>query len=85
MECVFIVRVCETPIFRKYDYENFLATLLLPKTARRAAFAIRAFNVEIAQVCTLRSTFVTEQYFGSILPDPHRIICEISTHNFGLL
>ncbi|KAI0221745.1 NADH dehydrogenase (ubiquinone) complex I, assembly factor 6, partial [Lamellibrachia satsuma] len=40
---------------RKYDYENFLATLLLPKTARRAAFAIRAFNVEIAQIRDLVS------------------------------
>ncbi|KAK2193638.1 hypothetical protein NP493_11g14025 [Ridgeia piscesae] len=42
-------------IVRKYDYENFLATLLLPKTARRAAFAVRAFNVEIAQIRDLVS------------------------------
>ncbi|XP_064610533.1 NADH dehydrogenase (ubiquinone) complex I, assembly factor 6-like [Liolophura sinensis] len=37
-------------LVRKYDYENFLATLLYPKTYRSAAFAIRSLNVEIAQV-----------------------------------
>ena len=36
--------------FRKYDYENFLCTLLLPKDVRPSAIAIRAFNVELAQV-----------------------------------
>lgn len=36
--------------FRKHDYENFLCTLLLPHGTRTAAFAIRAFNVEVAQV-----------------------------------
>ncbi|KAK0172546.1 hypothetical protein PV328_005852 [Microctonus aethiopoides] len=35
---------------RKYDYENYLCTLLLPKNLRAAAFAIRAFNVEIAVI-----------------------------------
>lgn len=35
---------------RKSDYENFLCTLLLPHSIRSAAFAIRAFNVEVAQV-----------------------------------
>ncbi|GFO05866.1 NADP dehydrogenase (ubiquinone) complex i, assembly factor 6 [Plakobranchus ocellatus] len=34
----------------KSDYENYLGTLLLPKDAQRAAFALRAFNVELAQV-----------------------------------
>ncbi|OWF40792.1 NADH dehydrogenase (ubiquinone) complex I, assembly factor 6 [Mizuhopecten yessoensis] len=34
----------------KYDHENFLCTLLYPKSAREAAIAIKAFNVEIAQV-----------------------------------
>ncbi|XP_023931837.1 NADH dehydrogenase (ubiquinone) complex I, assembly factor 6 [Lingula anatina] len=37
-------------LVRKHDYENFLCTLLLPESYRSAAFAIRAFNVEIAQV-----------------------------------
>jgi len=35
---------------RQYDFENFLCTLLLPERARRGAIAIRAFNIEIAQV-----------------------------------
>ncbi|XP_005098752.1 NADH dehydrogenase (ubiquinone) complex I, assembly factor 6 [Aplysia californica] len=37
-------------LVRKSDYENYLATLLLPKNVQRAAFALRAFNVELAQV-----------------------------------
>ncbi|GFS04190.1 NADH dehydrogenase (ubiquinone) complex I, assembly factor 6 [Elysia marginata] len=37
-------------LVRKYDYENYLGTLLLPKNVQRAAFALRAFNVELAQV-----------------------------------
>lgn len=35
---------------RKNDYENFLCTLLLPHSIKSAAFAVRAFNVEVAQV-----------------------------------
>ncbi|KAG5889008.1 hypothetical protein JTB14_033938 [Gonioctena quinquepunctata] len=35
---------------RKYDYENFICTLLLQNTSRTCAFAIRSFNVEVAQV-----------------------------------
>ncbi|XP_055892662.1 NADH dehydrogenase (ubiquinone) complex I, assembly factor 6-like [Biomphalaria glabrata] len=37
-------------LVRKSDYENYLGTLLLPKSSQRAAFAIRAFNIELAQV-----------------------------------
>jgi len=37
-------------LVKKRDYEHFLATLLLPKEVRRAAVALRAFNVEIASV-----------------------------------
>lgn len=37
-------------LVKKGDYENYLATLLLAKEAQRAAFALRAFNVELAQV-----------------------------------
>ncbi|XP_078034657.1 NADH dehydrogenase (ubiquinone) complex I, assembly factor 6 homolog sicily isoform X2 [Augochlora pura] len=37
-------------MLRKYDYENFLCTLSLSAETRSAAFAIRAFNVEVAQV-----------------------------------
>lgn len=36
-------------ITRKYDYENYLCTLLLPRELRRAAFALRAFNVEVSR------------------------------------
>lgn len=37
-------------LVRRCDYENFLCTLLLPHRIKAAAFAIRAFNVEVAQV-----------------------------------
>ena len=37
------------------DYENYLAILLLPAAVRSAAFAVRAFNVQIAQVCDVTS------------------------------
>ncbi|XP_017096393.2 NADH dehydrogenase (ubiquinone) complex I, assembly factor 6 homolog [Drosophila bipectinata] len=36
-------------LVKKYDYENYLSTLLLPRELRRAAFALRAFNVEISR------------------------------------
>lgn len=35
---------------RKYDHEHYLCCLLLPREARAASFALRAFNVEVAQV-----------------------------------
>jgi len=36
---------------RKYDYENYLSTLLLPAaSSRAAAFVLRAFYIELAQV-----------------------------------
>ncbi|XP_064640795.1 NADH dehydrogenase (ubiquinone) complex I, assembly factor 6-like isoform X2 [Lineus longissimus] len=35
---------------RKYDYESFLCSLLLPSSARTSAFAVRAFNVDVAQI-----------------------------------
>nr|XP_018900493.1 PREDICTED: NADH dehydrogenase (ubiquinone) complex I, assembly factor 6 [Bemisia tabaci] len=37
-------------LVKKYDNENFLCTLLLPKDLQSSAFAVRAFNVEIANV-----------------------------------
>ncbi|CAK9814618.1 NADH dehydrogenase (ubiquinone) complex I, assembly factor 6 [Anthophora quadrimaculata] len=37
-------------VVRKHDYENFLCTLFLSHETRAVAFAIRAFNVEVAQV-----------------------------------
>jgi NADH dehydrogenase [ubiquinone] 1 alpha subcomplex assembly factor 6 len=42
----YAVYVC----YRQHDYENFLCTLLLPSQSRTSAFAIRAFNIEIAKV-----------------------------------
>lgn len=35
--------------YRKRDYEGFLCSLLLPAESRTSAFALRAFNVELAQ------------------------------------
>ncbi|KAK4305184.1 hypothetical protein Pmani_022904 [Petrolisthes manimaculis] len=42
-------------LVRRSDYENFMATLLLPQQARATAIAIRAFNVEVAQIQDLTS------------------------------
>lgn len=37
-------------LVRQYDYENFLCTLLLSNQSRPSAFAIRAFNIEVARI-----------------------------------
>ncbi|XP_051576429.1 NADH dehydrogenase (ubiquinone) complex I, assembly factor 6-like isoform X2 [Myxocyprinus asiaticus] len=37
-------------IVRKRDYEGFVCSLLLPDASRRSALALRAFNVELAQI-----------------------------------
>ncbi|XP_013368234.1 PREDICTED: NADH dehydrogenase (ubiquinone) complex I, assembly factor 6 [Chinchilla lanigera] len=37
-------------LLRKRDYESYLCSLLLPAESRSSAFALRAFNVELAQV-----------------------------------
>ncbi|XP_066159112.1 NADH dehydrogenase (ubiquinone) complex I, assembly factor 6 isoform X1 [Euwallacea fornicatus] len=37
-------------LIRKYDYENFICTLLLKNTSRSVALAVRGFNVEVAKV-----------------------------------
>lgn len=37
-------------LVRSRDYDGFLSSLLLPEKARRSALALRAFNVELAQV-----------------------------------
>uniref|UniRef100_A0A3Q2XUX2 NADH dehydrogenase (ubiquinone) complex I, assembly factor 6 n=1 Tax=Hippocampus comes TaxID=109280 RepID=A0A3Q2XUX2_HIPCM len=37
-------------LVRSRDYEGFVCSLLLPEAARRSALALRAFNVELAQV-----------------------------------
>ncbi|KAM5137259.1 NADH dehydrogenase (ubiquinone) complex I, assembly factor 6 isoform 1-T1 [Callospermophilus lateralis] len=37
-------------LLRKRDYESYLCSLLLPAESRSSAFALRAFNVELAQI-----------------------------------
>ena len=37
-------------LFRRHDFENFLATLLLPPVSQDGAMAVRAFNVSAALV-----------------------------------
>jgi len=37
-------------LVKKSDYENYLAILLLPPNIQRAAFGLRAFNIELAQI-----------------------------------
>ncbi|KAJ8353962.1 hypothetical protein SKAU_G00215290 [Synaphobranchus kaupii] len=37
-------------IVRSQDYDGFVSSLLLPDTSRRSSLALRAFNVELAQV-----------------------------------
>ncbi|XP_022185750.2 NADH dehydrogenase (ubiquinone) complex I, assembly factor 6 [Nilaparvata lugens] len=37
-------------LVRKFDYENFICTLLLNSNTRSLAFAVRAFNIEVARV-----------------------------------
>ncbi|XP_048882667.1 NADH dehydrogenase (ubiquinone) complex I, assembly factor 6 isoform X1 [Brienomyrus brachyistius] len=53
-------------IVRTRDYDGFLCSLLLPSAARRASLALRAFNVEIAQVkdlVTQKSTGLMRMQF----------------------
>eukprot|EP00731_Ephydatia_muelleri_P027125 Em0018g1225a len=47
---------------RKHDFDHYLCTLLLPKEVQSAVFAIRAFNVETAQIREL----VTEKATGKM-------------------
>ncbi|XP_070691791.1 NADH dehydrogenase (ubiquinone) complex I, assembly factor 6 [Pempheris klunzingeri] len=37
-------------LVRSRDYDGFMSSLLLPEEARRSSLALRAFNVELAQV-----------------------------------
>ncbi|TNN12401.1 NADH dehydrogenase (ubiquinone) complex I, assembly factor 6 [Schistosoma japonicum] len=49
-------------IVRKHDYENYLCSLLLPDSKCNFALAIRAFNVELAQVCERSKNFEQAKY-----------------------
>uniref|UniRef100_A0A3Q3QA18 NADH dehydrogenase (ubiquinone) complex I, assembly factor 6 n=1 Tax=Monopterus albus TaxID=43700 RepID=A0A3Q3QA18_MONAL len=42
-------------LLRSRDYDGFVSSLLLPEEARRSSLALRAFNVELAQVKDLVS------------------------------
>ncbi|KAH7646197.1 NADH dehydrogenase (ubiquinone) complex I, assembly factor 6 [Dermatophagoides farinae] len=44
-------------VVKKFDYENFVATLFISdEEIRRTAFALRAFNVELAQIRDITRT-----------------------------
>ncbi|KAJ8920764.1 hypothetical protein NQ315_004904 [Exocentrus adspersus] len=47
---------------KKYDYENFICTILLQNNSRSCAFAIRGFNVEVARVAEQ----VSQEMIGSM-------------------
>ena len=47
---------------RKYDHDHYLCTLLLRGWSRSAVFALRAFNVEVAQVCVCVCVYVCKTY-----------------------
>lgn len=48
-------------LVRQNDHENFLCTLLLPESIRTTAFAVRAFNSEVARVNDLVSNTTIAQ------------------------
>lgn len=37
-------------VYRKYDFENYLCTIYLRPKDRACAFAVRAFNIEVANI-----------------------------------
>ncbi|RWS13323.1 NADH dehydrogenase (ubiquinone) complex I: assembly factor 6-like isoform X1 [Dinothrombium tinctorium] len=48
---------------RKYDYENYLCSLLIEQSSvRRTAFAVRSFNVEVAQIRDLAINDIATQF-----------------------
>ncbi|CAH8576198.1 unnamed protein product [Schistosoma intercalatum] len=49
-------------IVQKYDYENYLCSLLLPGSRRNFALALRAFNVELAQICDRSENLAQAKY-----------------------
>ncbi|KMZ09376.1 NADH dehydrogenase (ubiquinone) complex I, assembly factor 6 homolog [Drosophila sechellia] len=73
-------------LVEKYDYENYLCTLLLPRELRRAAFALRAFNVEVSrsvsghqiepQIAKMRLKFWHDSIDKCFEPDTQRSYVE---------
>src|SRR5690349_3931000 len=60
--------------YRKSDFENYLATLLIrDRDLKRWAFAVRAFNVEVAQVRDATSNVMIArmrfQFWSDIVDD----------------
>eukprot|EP01112_Ceratiomyxa_fruticulosa_P004266 TRINITY_DN1473_c0_g1_i10.p1 TRINITY_DN1473_c0_g1~~TRINITY_DN1473_c0_g1_i10.p1 ORF type:complete len:365 (+),score=73.36 TRINITY_DN1473_c0_g1_i10:381-1475(+) len=51
-----------TELVRKADIEGYLASLFMPPPSRRAAFCVRAFNIELALI----KDKVTEQHLGRV-------------------
>uniref|UniRef100_A0A8C5GZM5 NADH dehydrogenase (ubiquinone) complex I, assembly factor 6 n=1 Tax=Gouania willdenowi TaxID=441366 RepID=A0A8C5GZM5_GOUWI len=50
LSLISLPKILNVFILRSRDYEGFLSSLLLPEEARRSSLALRAFNVELAQV-----------------------------------
>ena len=69
---------------RKYDYESYLATLLIRKDLKRTGFAIRALNVELAQVVDLTSTPPTAKgrflFWNSVIEDIYNLKESAAVH-----
>lgn len=69
-------------INRKYDYENYLASLLLQQSdLRRTALALRAFNVELSQIRDLTKTDsiaqIRFQFWMDIIDDVYKNKTEV--------
>ena len=66
-------------MYRKHDYDHYLCNLLLPRTLQAAAFTIRSFNVEVAQI----GDIVTEksiglmriQFWRDLLDSVYKVAC----------
>uniref|UniRef100_A0A8C5LAC7 NADH dehydrogenase (ubiquinone) complex I, assembly factor 6 n=1 Tax=Jaculus jaculus TaxID=51337 RepID=A0A8C5LAC7_JACJA len=57
-------------LLRKRDYESYLCSLLLPAESRSSAFALRAFNVELAQAVKRHN--LTKRWLVKIVDERER-------------
>ena len=65
--------------YRKHDYDHYLCTLLLPQAVQPVAWALRAFNVELAlvhDVVTEKETGIARVTFWRELIDSVYKVCE---------
>lgn len=64
---------------RKYDHDHYMCNLLLPWTLQAAAFTIRSFNVEVAQIgdiVTERNIGVMRiQFWRDLLDSVYKVAC----------